>query len=49
MVKYRNVQTGRVLERPHPDEWLEASSGWSREESEPKPADKNKKDERSNN
>lgn len=28
MFKYRNVKTGRELERPAADEWLEASSGW---------------------
>lgn len=31
-MKYRNVATGRVIERPSSDEWLEASSGWTREE-----------------
>jgi hypothetical protein len=31
MVKYRNAKTGRVLERPTEDEWLEASAGWTRE------------------
>jgi hypothetical protein len=30
MVKYRNVRTGRILERPTQDEWLEASTGWER-------------------
>lgn len=30
MVKYRNVRTGRILERPSQDEWLEASAGWER-------------------
>jgi hypothetical protein len=30
MFKYRNVRSGRVLERPAPDEWLEASAGWER-------------------
>lgn len=40
MPKYRNTQTGRVLERPQEDEWLEASSGWTREdESAPAPSD----------
>lgn len=29
-MKYRNTQTGRVLERPAQDEWLEASAGWER-------------------
>lgn len=32
MVKYRNVQTGREVERPSEDKWLEASSGWERTE-----------------
>lgn len=27
---YRNVKTGRELERPAPDPWLEASAGWER-------------------
>jgi len=35
-MRYRNERTGRVLERPGVDEWLEASSGWARVE-EPKP------------
>lgn len=30
MAKYRNVDTGRELDRPGRDEWLEASSGWER-------------------
>ncbi len=30
MVRYRNMKTGRVYERPAPDEWLEASAGWER-------------------
>lgn len=47
MVKYRNVKTGRVYERPQADEWLEASSGWIREE-EPEPAAAEKEDEGSN-
>jgi hypothetical protein len=29
-MKYRNVRSGRVLERPAEDEWLEASAGWER-------------------
>lgn len=46
MPKYRNTQTGRLIERPHEDEWLEASSGWAREdESEPEPSDIEKHDE----
>jgi hypothetical protein len=36
-MKYRNVRTGRVLERPTTDEWLEASSGWERVDDEPIP------------
>lgn len=40
MVKYRNTKTGRILERPSQDEWLEASSGWERI---PEPATKEKK------
>lgn len=28
--RYRNQVTGRVLERPTLDEWLEASGGWER-------------------
>lgn len=41
MVKYRNTKTGRVLERPFEDEWLEASSGWERVDDAPagEPAD----------
>lgn len=31
-MRYRNVRTGQVLERPTPDRWLEASSGWERVE-----------------
>ena len=27
---YRNIKTGRLLERPAPDPWLDASSGWER-------------------
>lgn len=38
MVRYRNVRTGRELERPAADEWLEASSGWTREEEPEAPA-----------
>jgi hypothetical protein len=30
MFKYRNVRSGRVLERPERDEWLDASAGWER-------------------
>lgn len=30
MFRYRNESTGREYERPVPDEWLEASAGWSR-------------------
>lgn len=33
---YVNVKTGRQLERPSPDPWLEASSGWMLQE-EPAP------------
>lgn len=33
-MRYRNVRTGRVIERPTTDEWLEASSGWERVEDE---------------
>lgn len=37
-MRYRNVVTGRVLERPSTDEWLEASSGWERvDDDEPTP------------
>lgn len=32
MFKYRNVRTGRVIERPTRDEWLEASDGWTWDE-----------------
>lgn len=40
MVTYRNTKTGRVIERPYEDEWLEASSGWAREdEPTPEPSD----------
>jgi hypothetical protein len=38
MVRYRNTKTGRIIERPYEDEWLEASSGWSREDAD-EPAD----------
>lgn len=27
---YRNVVSGREVERPGPDEWLDASRGWER-------------------
>lgn len=30
MILYRNVKTGREIERPAPDPWLDASSGWER-------------------
>lgn len=29
-MQYRNVKTGRIIERPTEDKWLEASSGWER-------------------
>lgn len=44
MIKYRNSKTGRVLERPREDEWLEASDGWERV-SEPAPEPTDNKDE----
>ncbi len=37
MVKYRNVHHRRVVERPHEDEWLEASNSWERVEDAPAP------------
>lgn len=30
MIRYRNVEHGRIVERPSEDEWLEASAAWSR-------------------
>lgn len=30
MAEYRNVNTGRIIERPADDEGLEASAGWER-------------------
>lgn len=44
-VTYRNVQTGRTLERPAVDEWLEASAGWTREEEPAAPAKDKKQHE----
>lgn len=42
MFQYRNIVTGRILERPQEDEWLEASSGWTRiDEPAPEPATDN--------
>ena len=39
-MKYRNVKTGRVVARPHEDEWLEASAGWERvDDPAPEPAE----------
>lgn len=37
MFKYRNTATGRVLDRPKEDEWLEMSSGWERVDDVPEP------------
>jgi hypothetical protein len=39
MFKYRNVRSGRVLERPTEDEWLEASAGWERLDDTPAPVE----------
>lgn len=42
MIVYRNIKTGRLLERPDPDPWLEASSGWTlHEEPAPEPPEAN--------
>lgn len=38
MVTYRNTKTGRLLDRPSEDEWLEASPGWERVDA-PAPAE----------
>jgi hypothetical protein len=37
MVRYRNVQHGRIVERTRADEWLEASAGWTRVDEVPAP------------
>lgn len=32
MIVYVNVMSGHRVTRPGPDEWLDASSGWKREQ-----------------